>query len=196
MEISSASLNRLTPAEIGLLLIPGSPWELDSNELRAVDAYAEARGLAAGDPAARRAYLEVCVTVADELRDRPGEAEDGFRSSITSRIRLARSCGAPVDSVAVFALGLLRGLFPSTEAFARSRPGSDPDPEAGTGEPMYIAHCNALAVCTAVCAVFFGVEDAAVAEDLAPWLAAAASLRPQDEWLSRWSERHRSGRAD
>ena len=193
MEISSASLDRLTPPEIGLLLIPGSPWELDSDELRAVDSYAEARGMTTDDPALRRAYLEVCVTVADELRDRPAEAEDGYQASIVTRIRLARNCGGTIDSVAAFALGLLRGLYPSPEAFARSSPSADIDP--GAEEPQYIAHRNAIAVCLAMCIVFFAIEDPAVAGGIAPWLEGAAGLRPENEWLSRWAERWRFGRS-
>lgn len=244
MEISAASLDRLTPPEIGLLLIPGSPWELDPDELRAVDSYAEARGMAAADPELRRAYLQVCVTVADELRDRPAEAEDGYQASIVTRIRLARARGAAIDEVALFALDLLRGLYPSPEAFARSRPSDDPDVQSGAnaepaadpsadptaaspidqpavppidppaappadpqfhllsepvsepGEPMYVAHRNAIAVCLAMCIVFFTIEDPAVAGTMAPWLEAAAGLRPENEWLSRWAGRWRSGRAD
>jgi hypothetical protein len=194
MEISATSLDRLTPAEIGLLLIPGSPWELDSDELRAVDSYAEARGMTTDDADLRRGYLQVCVTVADELRDRPADAEEGYQSSIVARICLVRNCGGTIDEVAQFAIGLLRGLYPSPEAFARSRPTGDPDPDAG--EPMYVAHRNAIAVCLAMCIVFFAIENPAVAGTIAPWLESAAGFRPENEWLSRWAARWRARRAD
>ena len=183
--ITSAFLNTLTPRQIEELVAGDGRWQLDINGLLAVDSHAEARGMTAQDPDLRKAYLEVCVAVADELRSRPAAAERGYEASVFSRIRVARYCGGSMDSVALFALGLLHGLFSSAQAFARSRASGDLDPERGV--PSYIGHRAGIAVCAAICGVYFKIEDSATVGELEGWLDVAVGLRPENRQLAKWA---------